>query len=102
MTLSDPFPIAPPFGRGFFVLKSKRMREFTIFKRLGLGYFVILLLVIALGVYFTLKLGQLKQITRSISSIDSETIRMANRLRDAFFSQGGVEKKYFVAKVLLQ
>lgn len=74
------------------------MREFTIFKRLGLGYLVILLLVIALGVYSTLKLGQLKQITRSISSIDSETIRMANRLRDAFFSQGGVEKKYFVSR----
>lgn len=87
-----------PLGPGIFVLKSKRMREFTIFKRLSLGYLVILLLVIALGVYSTLKLGQLKQITRSISSIDSETIMMANRLRDAFFSQGGVEKKYFVSQ----
>jgi len=74
------------------------MREFTIFKRLGFGYLVILLLVIALGVYSTLKLGQLNQITRSISSIDSETIRMANRLRDALFSQRGFEKKYFVSR----
>ena len=74
------------------------MRKFTIFKRLGLGYFVIVLVVIALGVYSTLKLGQLNQITCSINSIDSETIRMANRLRDAVLSQREFEKKYVVSK----
>jgi two-component system, NtrC family, sensor histidine kinase GlrK len=74
------------------------MRKFTIFKRLGFGYLIILLFVIALGVYSTVKLGQLNQITRSISSIDSETVTMANRLRDAVFSQRGLEKKYIVTK----
>jgi two-component system sensor histidine kinase GlrK len=74
------------------------MRKFTIFKRLGLGYFVIVLVVIALGVYSTLKLGQLNQITCSINSIDNETIRMANRLRDAVLSQREFEKKYVVSK----
>ena len=74
------------------------MRKFTIFKRLGLGYFLIVLVVIALGVYSTLKLGQLNQITCSINSIDSETIRMANRLRNAVLSQREFEKKYVVSK----
>ena len=74
------------------------MRKFTIFKRLGLGYLVILLVVIVLGVYSTLKLDQLSQITRSISSIDSETIRVANRLRDDVLSQRGFEKKYVVSE----
>jgi len=74
------------------------MRKFTIFKRLGLGYLVIISAVIALGVYATLKLGQLNQITRSVSSIDSETIRIANRLREAVFTQRGFEKKYVVSK----
>ena len=88
-----------PKGYDGFVLKNgKKMRKFTIFKRLGVGYFIILLVVIVLGVYSTLKLGQLNQITYSISSIDSETIRMTNRLRDALFSQRGFEKKYFVSQ----
>ena len=66
------------------------MRELTIFKRLGLGYLAILLVVIALGVYSTLKLGQLNQITRSISSIDGEIIRIAARLRDAALDRKSV------------
>ncbi len=74
------------------------MKKFTIFKRLGLGYLAILLVVTALGVYSTLKLGQLNQITRSISSIDGEIIRIAARLRDAALSQRGFEKKYFVSR----
>jgi hypothetical protein len=74
------------------------MREFTIFKRLGLGYLAILLVVISLGVYSTFKLGQLNQITRSISSIDGEIIRIAVRLRDAALSQRGFEKKYVVSE----
>ncbi len=76
----------------------KMMRELTIFKRLGLGYLAILLVVIALGVYSTLRLGQLNQITRSISSIDGEIIRIAARLRVAALSQRGFEKKYVVSK----
>jgi len=74
------------------------MRKFTIFQRLGLGYLVILLLVIALGLYSTLKLRELNRITRHINSIDSETIRMTNSLRDALLSQRGFEKKYVVSR----
>jgi two-component system, NtrC family, sensor histidine kinase GlrK len=74
------------------------MRNFTIFRRLGLGYLVILVLVTALGMYSTLKLRELNQITRYINSVDSETIRISNRLRDAIFSQREFEKKYVVSR----
>lgn len=74
------------------------MRKFSIFERLGLGYVVILSAVILLGAYAILKLGQLNEITRSISSIDSETIRMANWLKNTVFSQRAFDKKYVVSK----
>ncbi len=63
-----------------------------------MGFLVILLIVTSLGAYSTLKLGQLNQIIRSISSIDSEIIRIANRLRDALLTQRKFEKKYVVSK----
>ncbi len=74
------------------------MPKLTIFKRLALGFLVILLVVTAIGIYSTLKLAQLNQIIRSISSIDNETIRLANNLRDAVLTQRNFEKKYVVAK----
>lgn len=79
-------------------ISTPTMRNFTIFTRLGLGYLVILLIVITLGAYSTSKFYQLNQITRSISFIDSKTIRVANRLRDAIISQRGFDKKYVVSE----
>jgi two-component system sensor histidine kinase GlrK len=73
------------------------MRSLTIFKRLGLGYLAILLVVIVLGVYVTLKLGQLNQIIRSINSIDGETVRLADSSRDVALTLRGLEKKYVVS-----
>jgi len=72
--------------------------KFTIFKRIVLGFLVILLVVTALGVYSTLELDQLNQIIRSISSIDNETLRMGNRLRDTLLTQRRFERKYVVSK----
>jgi two-component system, NtrC family, sensor histidine kinase GlrK len=74
------------------------MKNFTIFKRLGLGYLVILLLVASLGMYSAIKLRQLNQITRYINSVDSETIRRSTSLRDAVLSQRNFEKKYIVSR----
>ncbi len=76
----------------------KHIRGFTIFKRLALGYLAILLVVVALGIYTTLRLDHLNQITCSISSIDGETIRIATELRDNALSQRGFEKKYIVSR----
>jgi two-component system, NtrC family, sensor histidine kinase GlrK len=74
------------------------MRNLTIFKMLGLGYIAILLIVIALGTYSTLKLRQLNQITRYINSNDAVTIRLAESLRDAFISQRNFEQKYVISR----
>jgi two-component system, NtrC family, sensor histidine kinase GlrK len=74
------------------------MRNFTIFRRLGLGYLIVLSLVIALGMYSILKLNQLNQITRYINSVDSETVSMSNKLRNSILSQMEFEKKYVVSK----
>ncbi len=74
------------------------MKELTVFARLGLGYLAILLIVFTLGIYATLKLGQMSQIISSISSIDKEIIETADRLRNEILSQRGFERKYFVSK----
>jgi two-component system sensor histidine kinase GlrK len=73
------------------------MSEHTIFQRLALGYLAIFLIVFALGTYTILRLGQLNRITRSISSIDAETVRISNRLRNASLSQRGFEEKFVVS-----
>ncbi len=75
----------------------KYIRGFTIFKRLAFGYLAILLVVVALGIYTTLRVDHLNRITRSINSIDGETIRLATKLRDNALSQRGFEKKYIVS-----
>lgn len=73
------------------------MRKFTIFKRLVLGYLLVLLIVIALGVYSTSRLDEMSRIIHSISSIDSETIKMADRIKDSVLSQRSLERKYIVS-----
>ena len=72
--------------------------KFTIFKRLTFGYVTIMLLVIFLGAYVTLKLNQLNNLTREIASVDSTTIRVTDKLSDNIFSQVSFEKKYFVSR----
>jgi len=72
--------------------------KLTIFKRLTFGYMAILVLVIVLGIYVTVKLRQLNHLTGSIASIDGTTISLSERLLDRTLSQVGFEKKYFVSK----
>jgi two-component system sensor histidine kinase GlrK len=72
--------------------------KLTIFKRLTFGYMAILVLVIVLGIYVTVKLRELNHITGSIASVDGTTISISERLLDRILSQVGFEKKYFVSK----
>lgn len=71
--------------------------QLTIFKRLTLGYLAIMVLVIFLGVYVTIKLNQLNRVTRTVISVDSAAIRVTENLLDALFSQEGFEKKYLIS-----
>jgi two-component system, NtrC family, sensor histidine kinase GlrK len=74
------------------------MKPLTLFKRLVLSYLVILMVVIALGVYSTSKLDELRQIIHSISAVDNETKSLAGSLKDSVLSQSALEKKYIVSK----
>jgi len=71
--------------------------QLTIFKRLTLGYLAIMVLIIFLGVYVTIKLNQLNHIARAVISADGATIRVTENLSEALFSQEGFEKKYLVS-----
>ena len=73
------------------------MTKFTIFKRLTFGYIAMMLLVIFLGAYVTLKLNQLNGITQNIAAIDGKTIHLIESLSNTIFSQVGFEKKFFIS-----
>ena len=72
--------------------------KFTIFKRLTFAYLIIMLLFVLLGVYVTLKLSQLNQLTRSIASVDSMSIIHIEHLLDTMFSQVSFGNKYLISK----
>ncbi len=57
-----------------------------------------LVLVIVLGIYVTVKLRELNHLTGSIASVDGTTVALSDRLLDRILSQVGFEKKYFVSK----
>jgi two-component system sensor histidine kinase GlrK len=71
--------------------------KFTLLKRLTLGYVVILLLVILLGVYVSLNLNLLNRLIRG-TAVDGTTIAQMEHLRDTLFSQASFEKKYHISK----
>ena len=71
--------------------------KFTLLKRLTLGYVVILLLVVLLGVYVSLNLNLLNRLIRG-TAVDGTTIAQMEHLRDTLFSQVSFEKKYLISK----
>ncbi len=72
--------------------------KFTIFKRLTFGYAAILLLVVFLGVYMTLKLNQLDGLSREIASVHASRLTLTEHILDKLFSQVGFEKKYLISR----
>ncbi|AMM42238.1 integral membrane sensor signal transduction histidine kinase [Candidatus Desulfofervidus auxilii] len=70
----------------------------TIFKRLVISYLVIILLIIFLGVYTTLRLNRLNQIINYIISVDTATVKVVGELTDTIFTQVGYEEKYLISK----
>ncbi len=70
--------------------------KLTIFKRLTISYLIILLLFFILGIYVTLKLNQLNQLTRSVAKVDSITISHTENLLDNIKSQVSFSSKYLV------
>ncbi len=70
----------------------------SIFVRLILGFVTIVLMLVFLGTYVTIKLNELNQLTGSIAMIDSQTISLAEKIMDELLSQIKFEKKYLVSK----
>ena len=85
--------------RGLIALQErilKRMR-FTIFKRMASGYALIMLMVVFMGIYVTLKLNQLTEINYRIARVDGAIISMGEQLLESLFSQAGFEMKHLVS-----
>lgn len=71
--------------------------KFTIFKRMISGYAVIMVMVIFMGIYVTLKLIQMTEINHKIAKVDGVTITIGEHLLEILFSQVGFERKYLIA-----
>jgi len=71
--------------------------RFTIFKRMASGYALIMLMVIFMGIYVTLKLNQLTEINYKIARVDGAMISMGEQLLESLFSQAGFEMKYLIS-----
>ena len=72
--------------------------RFTIFKRIASGYALIMVMVIFMGIYVTLKLNQLTEINYKIARVDGAIISMGEQLLDSLFSQAGFEMKYLISR----
>jgi two-component system sensor histidine kinase GlrK len=71
--------------------------KFTIFKRMAFGYALIMLMVVFMGIYVTLKVDQLTGINYRVARVDGAMISMGEQLLESLFSQAGFEMKYLVS-----
>jgi len=58
----------------------------------------IMMLVLFLVIFVTLKLNQLTHLTRAASSVDGQIVRLTERLSNNMFSMVSFEKKYLISK----
>ncbi|MGA8181324.1 MAG: HAMP domain-containing sensor histidine kinase [Desulfobacterales bacterium] len=72
--------------------------RFTIFKRLTFGYLAIMMLMLFLVVFVSVKLNQLSRLTRAASSVDGQMVRLTERLSNNMYSMVSFEKKYLISK----
>ncbi len=82
---------------GFIEKRFDRMR-LTIFARLIIGFFAILLIMGAVNVYTALRLNRLSRETTRILDVDERILDLRKRLADSMLSQLGYEKKFIVTK----
>jgi two-component system sensor histidine kinase GlrK len=72
--------------------------KLTIFSRLFIGYLIIFILVILLGIYIHSQLNKLEANILSITNIDNRLLDYNKKLMNAFLSEAQNEKKYVVTK----
>jgi len=71
--------------------------KFTIFKRMAFGYALIMLMVVFMGIYVTLKVDQLTGINYLVARVDGAMISMGEQLLESLLSQAGFEMKYLIS-----
>ena len=69
----------------------------TIFKRLSLGYALIMLMILFMGLYVTFQLNKLDELNYKVAVVDNATVKLGEGLLDSLFSQVAFEKKYLIS-----
>ena len=59
----------------------------TIFKRLSLGYALIMLMILFMGLYVTFQLNKLDELNYKVAVVDNATVKLGEGLLDSLFSQ---------------
>jgi two-component system, NtrC family, sensor histidine kinase GlrK len=70
----------------------------TIFTRLTIGLFVVLLIMGAVNLYTALRLNRLSRETTKILDVDERILDLEKKLTDSVLSQIGYEKKFIITK----
>ena len=70
----------------------------TILSRLIFGYLLVVLLVLAIGIYMIFRLVQFESITHSILEVDHRIEDLEKKLTDSLLSEMRYEKKYMVTR----
>ncbi|HVN95567.1 MAG TPA: ATP-binding protein [Syntrophorhabdaceae bacterium] len=73
-------------------------KRFTIFSRLILSYFIIILVMGGVNAYTVVKLHQLNDEAIKIFNVDERMIDLKQKLADSILTQLGYEKKYAITK----
>jgi len=71
--------------------------EIYHFQRMAFGYALIMLMVVFMGIYVTLKVDQLTGINYLVARVDGAMISMGEQLLESLLSQAGFEMKYLIS-----
>ncbi len=72
--------------------------KLTIFSRLLIGYLIIFAFVAGINAYAIVEIGGINRLTRSILTVNNQTIDLAGKLSDIIFSQVRYERKFIISK----
>jgi len=72
--------------------------KLTIFSRVLIGYLILIILVMAMGVYTFYQMGQINEVTQSILTINNQMLDYSEKLLDLIYSQVRYEKKFIISK----
>ncbi|HEX9445732.1 MAG TPA: hypothetical protein VGA73_16535, partial [Candidatus Binatia bacterium] len=72
--------------------------KFTLFSRLVLGYLLIFVLMLAVGLYAVYQLRRSQEITRTVLERDRRILDLSEKLGEALLSEVRYERKFLITK----